>query len=162
MAMCEDCGARLGNKTCAELFLDLLALDHSRQQPWGPLHGVVTAAFFLQHPSDSRTTPAQQAFGLSLIHDYLRGGQAALTAATEGARASNSHRAADGTRTRRAGGRPTETTGAQRAAELVEPVTATTIHDVAVDGTFPAAGYEERVRRWARFVAATGAAPGQG
>ncbi|WP_432535616.1 DUF5946 family protein [Kineococcus arenarius] len=162
MSTCEDCGAHLDTRTCVELFLDLLALDHSRQPPWGPLHGVVTSAFFLQHPSDPRATPAQQAFGLSLIHDYLRGGQAAVTAAAEGARAANNHRATDRTRVRRTGGRPTETTGAQPAAQPSEPVTTTTIHDVAVDGTFPAAGYEERVRRWARFVAFTGAAPGRG
>jgi hypothetical protein len=27
-----------------------------------------------------------------------------------------------------------------------------TIHDVAVDGTFPADGYPERLRRWARSI----------
>lgn len=157
MATCADCGALLGTRTCADLFLDLLALDHSRQAPWGPLHAVVTAAFLLQHPSDPRASPTLQGFGLSLVHDYLRGGPVALAAATDRARAANSHRVADGTPTRRAGGRPAQGTGAQPVAGPVELLT---IHDVAVDGTFPAAGHEERVRRWVRSIAA--AAPAEG
>jgi hypothetical protein len=31
-----------------ELLGRLLALDHSRQPPWGPLHGVVVACHLLQ------------------------------------------------------------------------------------------------------------------
>jgi len=151
MDRCEDCSAQLDTRTCAELFLDLLALDHSRQPPWGPLHGVVTAAYFLQHPSDPRATPAQEALGLSLIHDYLQGGQAALTAAAKRARAANNHRNA----TRNTAGRPRGTSATSPSTDPSESVATTTIHDVAVDGTFPAAGYEDRVRRWAESVSST-------
>lgn len=42
---------------------------------------------------------------------------------------------------------------------LGEPIPTTTIHDVAIDGTFPAAGFEERIHRWARPIAHAQGAP---
>jgi hypothetical protein len=35
---------------CAERFNALLALDHSRQEPWGSRHGIVFSCYALQHP----------------------------------------------------------------------------------------------------------------
>ena len=50
---CPDCGARYetGADSCANRFNELLALDHSRREPWGSRHGQAFATFALQHPS---------------------------------------------------------------------------------------------------------------
>jgi hypothetical protein len=49
---CPECGAvySADGDSCTERFNALLALDHSRQQPWGSRHGEAFAAFALQHP----------------------------------------------------------------------------------------------------------------
>ena len=49
---CPQCGARYDNAadSCAQRFAALLALDHSRQEPWGSRHGSAFAAYTLQHP----------------------------------------------------------------------------------------------------------------
>ena len=51
-ATCNECGARYGNSTdsCVVRFDQLLALDHSRREPWGSRHGLAFAVFALQHP----------------------------------------------------------------------------------------------------------------
>ena len=51
--LCKDCGARYENEndSCARRFEQLLALDHSHQEPWGSRHGLAFAVFALQHPS---------------------------------------------------------------------------------------------------------------
>ncbi len=36
---------------CQERFEALLALDHSRREPWGPRHGLAVAVHTLQHPA---------------------------------------------------------------------------------------------------------------
>ena len=53
-AVCPQCGARhtRAGDSCASRFAELLALDHSRQEPWGPLHGLAFAAYALQHPAE--------------------------------------------------------------------------------------------------------------
>ncbi|HZE07658.1 MAG TPA: DUF5946 family protein [Gemmatimonadaceae bacterium] len=50
---CPECGARYTNAddSCAARFDALLALDHSRREPWGSRHGQAFAAFALQHPA---------------------------------------------------------------------------------------------------------------
>jgi hypothetical protein len=50
---CAECGARYSSAadSCANRFDQLLALDHSRREPWGSRHGQAFAAFVLQHPS---------------------------------------------------------------------------------------------------------------
>lgn len=60
---CSECGATSRDDTdsCAARFEALLALDHSRQEPWGSRHGQAFAAFALQHP---------QAFPGSLDHAW--------------------------------------------------------------------------------------------
>jgi hypothetical protein len=52
-ATCAECGARFDDpsRSCAERFDVLLALDHSRTEPWGSRHGQAFAAYTLQHPS---------------------------------------------------------------------------------------------------------------
>lgn len=49
---CPECHARYTNSedSCAFRFEQLLALDHSRREPWGSRHGQAFAAFALQHP----------------------------------------------------------------------------------------------------------------
>ena len=50
---CVQCGAEYENEndSCSARFDRLLALDHSRQEPWGSRHGQAFAAFALQHPA---------------------------------------------------------------------------------------------------------------
>lgn len=52
MMQCSECGAQLlhADDSCARRFDVLLALDHSRREPWGSRHGQAFAAFALQHP----------------------------------------------------------------------------------------------------------------
>ncbi|HEU4631423.1 MAG TPA: DUF5946 family protein [Gemmatimonadaceae bacterium] len=49
---CPECGAvyTAADDSCAARFDALLALDHSRAEPWGSRHGQAFAAFALQHP----------------------------------------------------------------------------------------------------------------
>lgn len=50
MTACAKCGAIYPNEeSCANRFDVLLALDHSRQQPWGSRHGIAFAVYTLQH-----------------------------------------------------------------------------------------------------------------
>jgi hypothetical protein len=66
---CEQCGAFLGEPavTCEERFANLLALDHSRQEPWGSRHGLAFSAYTLQHPAgqspDVLAEPADHMYG---------------------------------------------------------------------------------------------------
>ena len=50
---CPECGAQYSDPTdsCMLRFQQLLALDHSRREPWGSRHGQAFAAFALEHPS---------------------------------------------------------------------------------------------------------------
>ncbi|MBX3134025.1 MAG: hypothetical protein KF689_11660 [Gemmatimonadaceae bacterium] len=49
---CDECGAEYPEPedSCQARFDQLLALDHSRQEPWGSRHGLAFAALALQHP----------------------------------------------------------------------------------------------------------------
>ena len=55
---CPECGASYADAgdTCESRFALLLALDHSRQEPWGSRHGMAFAAFALQHPARFATS----------------------------------------------------------------------------------------------------------
>ena len=100
------------------------------------------ACFFLQH--SSRMPAAARPLYWALLHAYLRDGLAAAAPMTERVRKLNSHRR--GGRAPQAGDYP----GAPPFPDTEPPRNyATTIADVAADGSFPAAGHEERVRRWA-------------
>lgn len=58
MAVCSECGASYANDgdSCGARFEQLLALDHSRREPWGSRHGQAFAAFALQHPQRFATS----------------------------------------------------------------------------------------------------------
>ena len=120
-----------------DLFHRLLALDHSRQPPWGPLHAVAVACHLLQQTPGP--IPADDP-RLEMLRAFLAGGEPALAALAGRRRARNNHRAGSAS-----------PIPAPQAPLLARPESgfATSIADVALDGTFPAEGYEERVRRWA-------------
>ncbi|MFI5521023.1 DUF5946 family protein [Streptomyces platensis] len=140
METCAECGAPMDPRSCDELFQILLALDHARQAPWGPLHGVSVACFLLQHPSRLPADDGARAW--ALLHAYLEGGLDEVNQLVGRARRGNSHRVQ---------GRP-----APAAPDAARPRRDTphspfpvTIHDVAVDGSFPATEFTERVKAWA-------------
>ncbi|MBD0691782.1 DUF5946 family protein [Streptomyces sp. CBMA123] len=131
---CGECGAR----GCAGLFHGLLALDHSRAQPWGPLHGVSVSCFLLQHPG--RLPGDGGAGARGLLRAYLDGGLPAVERLVGRTRRANSHRVP---------GRPPTGAAVRPGGEAPRGGFAVTIEEVAVDGTFPADGFPERVRAWA-------------
>ena len=130
---CAECGAPGRPRSCGDLFGGLLALDHPRQPPWGPLHGVAVACFGVQHPS--RSPSAARHLHWAMLHAYLRGGIPAVASMTERARRLNA---------RQRGGRdpvPAGFPGAPPFPAGAPPSGyATTIAGVALDGSFPAAG----------------------
>ncbi|MEW2503871.1 DUF5946 family protein [Amycolatopsis sp. CA-161197] len=141
MRQCPECGAPVLPHSCDTLFQRLLALDHSRQAPWGPLHGVAVACFFLQHPSRQPASARPVYWGM--LHVYLRDGPAGLAALTQRARRLNSHRG--GGRTPRVSDFP----DTPPIPDIDPPSTFdTTIVDVAGDGTFRAEHYADSVRAW--------------
>jgi hypothetical protein len=58
--------------TCAGRFAALLALDHSRQEPWGSRHGLAFAAYTLQHPATQSHESLEQCW-LMLCRVYVAG-----------------------------------------------------------------------------------------
>ncbi|MGW4463081.1 DUF5946 family protein [Micromonospora sp. NPDC004704] len=148
MTRCGQCGADGSQAVCDELFERLLALDHSRQPPWGPLHGVAVACYFLQHPRHP-LAPGDPTASLALLHAYLSGGQPAVDAFVAQARRRNSHRY------RGRDDRPApQIVDPAMAARPASRVFVTRIVDVAVDGSFPAPVYPDLVRSWAEATAA--------
>lgn len=138
---CPECGAPDQPHSCEELFHTVLALDHARRPPWGPLHGVTVSCFLLQHPS--RLPTPRRARPWALLHLYLKEGLTAVTALTEGMRHANSHR-------NRGDALPDIATEVPDLPLGPAPTCfSVTINDVAQGGTFPAAGFPERVRDWA-------------
>jgi hypothetical protein len=105
----------------------------------------VVACFLLQHPT-SPTAPASGGdVQWTIVHRYLTGGQPAVDAFVARARSRNSHR-------RGGPAGPARFTGPQdpELPDVTPPRRyGTTIADVAVDGSFPADGHEDRVRAWA-------------
>ncbi|MDA3630988.1 DUF5946 family protein [Saccharopolyspora sp. WRP15-2] len=117
----------------------MLALDHSRRAPWGPLHGVTVSCFLLQHPS--RLPASERGRAWAILNTYVGEGLAATTRLTERARRANSHRNHDAAL-------PDSGLG------MSDPPAAfgVTIADVAQDGTFPAYGFSGRVTAWAEDI----------
>ncbi|WP_406473241.1 DUF5946 family protein [Streptomyces platensis] len=141
MEPCAECGAPMDPRSCDELFQTLLALDHARQAPWGPLHGVSVACFLLQHPSRLPADDGARAW--ALLHAYLAGGLDEVNQLVGRARRGNSHRVK---------GRPAPAVAQDTALphrDAPHPRFSVTIHDVAVDGSFPSAEFTERVKAWA-------------
>lgn len=143
MTSCVECGADNTAATCDELFQRLLALDHSRQEPWGSRHAIAVACFFLQHPRHP-SAPRDRSVAQSLLRTYVDEGLRAVTAWTQRARRANARQGSRGRQTIRVA-------GDERAGEAPTSY-ATTIVDVAEDGDFPAADYPAALDRW---VAAT-------
>ncbi len=148
---CPECGAPARPHSCEDLFGAVLALDHSRREPWGPLHSVTVSCYLLQHPS--RLPEAARARPWAVLHTYLDGGLPAVTRLAEGARRANSHCGR--------GVQPSEAFPGSPPPPLTTPPTAfsVTVNDVAHDGTFPADGFPERVTAWAEAVISAWNAP---
>lgn len=79
MFPCPECGAiyQEDGDDCQRRFDALLALDHSRTEPWGSRHGLAFSAFALQHPSRFPPDVALRAWTMLysvyvLGNDYLR------------------------------------------------------------------------------------------
>jgi len=139
MNQCAECGAVYSDPddSCALRFEQLIALDHSRREPWGSRHGQAFAAFALQHPLTY--APSADAAWDSLYRIYCLG---QLPAHVFGAR-----------RNRRAA-----------ATDHVPPrpsrpvaIASLTIADL---GDFAAEAYAARLDSWCRAaLAAWGASP---
>lgn len=70
---CSECGASLrSGESCADRFAELLALDHSRQEPWGSRHGLAFAAYSLQHATTVTSEVLAQCWEL-LNRVYVHG-----------------------------------------------------------------------------------------
>ncbi|WP_158841066.1 DUF5946 family protein [Saccharothrix deserti] len=146
MTGCPECGAPAEPHSCEELFHVVLALDHSRRPPRGPLHGVTVSCFLLQHPS--RLPAPDRARTWAILHAYVNEGLTAVTRLTEGMRRANSHQ-------NRAAALPDIVTGVPTPPLGPTPTAfSVTINDVAQDGTFPAVGFPERVNAWATATVA--------
>lgn len=92
MKACAECGATydIPGDSCATRFDTLLALDHSRQQPWGSRHGLAFAAYALQHPGLSTPETLDRAWRI-LHRVYIDGDEpAAVLRALAGRSASAS------------------------------------------------------------------------
>jgi hypothetical protein len=78
---CPQGSAALGEPplSCADRFSALLALDHSRQEPWGSRHGAAFAAYTLQHPSGQAAEMLERCW-LMLCRIYIAGDDRASVA----------------------------------------------------------------------------------
>lgn len=128
-AHCDECGARYADATdsCADRFALLLALDHSREEPWGSRHGLAFAVFALQHPR--RFPAATRERSHELLRRVFEQGE------------SLEHVVRD---LRRRGAHPGAADAAPPAAAPPFP---TTIADL---GAFEAGEYAQRLERWCR------------
>ena len=80
---CPQCGAKYdqASDSCAERFNALLALDHSRQEPWGSRHGSAFAAYTLQHPRDVGREALERCW-LLLYRTWIAGDDPQFVAST--------------------------------------------------------------------------------
>lgn len=76
MTTCLDCGAQYEGlaASCGHRVDALLALDHSRREPWGSRHGLAFAVFAVQHPT--RYSAAIQAQSVEMLRRVYLGGEA--------------------------------------------------------------------------------------
>lgn len=110
-------------------------------QPWGSYHALNVACYFLEFPEQSSKTVLEREW--TLLQRFLREGLPGVHALTASAVKANNHRwpqAARGITTE--GKLPSHPLGKLEFGIL----------DVAVDGSFPAAGYPERMLRWAQSL----------
>lgn len=137
---CPECGASYldAGDSCAARFDALLALDHSRQEPWGSRHGQAFAAYALQHPV--RHAASLDSTWGSLYRVYVQG---AVPAEVYGAIV------------RARGERPAAWTVPPRPVEPVG-LPALTIADL---GAFEADRYAAQLDAWCRAALAMWGAP---
>src|SRR4051794_16379501 len=74
MPTCPECGARYetAEDNCQRRFDALLALDHSRTEPWGSRHAVAFSVLALQHPDRFPTDVAERSW-VTLYSVYAQG-----------------------------------------------------------------------------------------
>jgi hypothetical protein len=121
----------VGPEGCDARFEQLLALDHSRQEPWGPLHGLAFACFALQHPSQHITSTLERAW--LMLHRIVVAGDKPSDVARG---------------LRRAHGSDASWQGAPFPGREAHPARFdVTITDL---GDFPAERYAADAARWAR------------
>lgn len=132
---CPECGATGRFGSCEQMFQALLALDHQRLQPWGEFHGLNVACYLLQHPSQA--PHGVDAAHLELVTAFLEGGLPAARLWERGRVRLN---------------RQQQMLSSRRPVPSRAHHPAYTIEDLSVDGTFPADGYEERMKQWAESV----------
>lgn len=132
---CDECGAEYTERddSCQVRFDQLLALDHSQQEPWGSRHGLAFAAFALQHPR--RFSSATVARSRELVTRVCVGGESLARVVAEF--------------------RAWPLASAPETATADATEFAVTIADL---GAFDAASYPDALLRWAR--AALGAPRG--
>jgi hypothetical protein len=84
---CRQCGAQFADpaQRCEERFDTLLALDHSRLQPWGSRHGLAFSTFAMQHPN-GRSAAQLEACWIMLHRVWIDGDNRAKLAAAMRAR----------------------------------------------------------------------------
>ena len=131
---CAECGG-VSDVTgrCRVLFERLLALEFSRAEPWGPLHGLTVAVHALQHPAQFPAVDTSgwwTALHVYVVHGFESAARMWSTASGE------------------SGVAPFADTPPMSPES---PTFTVTIGDVAGPrGDFPAAGHAERVSGWAR------------
>ena len=78
---CPQCGAQYSSAddSCQLRFSRLLALDHSRQEPWGSRHGSAFAVYTLQHPAGQERTVLERCW-LLLFRIWIAGDDPAAVA----------------------------------------------------------------------------------
>lgn len=135
---CDECGGRTAIRTCQEHFHALLALDFDWTSATAAYHTLNVACFALQHPSEYAISGATAQ--IRFLVTFLDRGLGAVHLEAAAAVARNSHRS------HRA---PHPTVAESPVPEPASSPFAVTIEDVAVDGSFPADGYPDRMRRWA-------------
>lgn len=141
---CPECGASTDSTSCEELFHRLLALDHQHEQPWAAFHALNVACYTLQHPSTTKASHLAAQYKVVAV--FCDDGLSGVHALTASARARNSHRS------RTPGVDPFDVGSRGLPAAAPPRSFTTTIHDVAVDGSFPASGYADRVAAWTEAV----------
>lgn len=139
MNQCDQCGA---DADCRTLFDQLLALEFSQQEPWGPLHGVTVPVAALQHP----TWPDWRGDGgwWTSLHVYVNDGFDA---------------AARMWATARGHGLP-DIAGLPPLGPPAPPYEVTIADVAGPEAHFPADGHRARVDAWARATYAARAVPG--
>lgn len=147
---CDECGGRTAIRSCREHFHALLALDFDRTGATGAYHTLNVACYGLQHPSEYGIGGA--AAQIRFLVTFLDRGLGAVQLEASAAVARNSHRSDRA---------PHPTVAESPVPEPASSPFAVTIEDVAVDGSFPAVGYPDRMRRWAAATLGRPVAPEQ-